>query len=464
MTVRTRFAPSPTGYLHIGGARTALFSWLYAKNGGVFILRIEDTDRERSTQEAVEAILDGMEWLGMEQDEGPFYQTQRFDRYKEVIQQLLDSDHAYYCNCSRERLDRLREAQMANKEKPKYDGCCRDKALAEAEDTVVRFKNQLEGDVVITDHVRGRVVINNRELDDLIIERSDGTPTYNLSVVVDDWDMKITHVIRGDDHLNNTPRQINILNALGAQIPEYAHIPMINGPDGKKLSKRHGAVSVMQYHEEGYLREAVINYLVRLGWSHGDQEIFSLDELIEKFDIKDINKSASNFNIEKLQWLNQQYLMKLDPVKIAEQLAFYMLEHGINIEAGPKLTDIVLLLRERSKTLVEMVENSRFFYETAVEYDAGAMKKHIKEGTAAILDSVSTKLTALDEWKAEAIHHVVQEVVNEQGAGFPKVAQPLRIAVTGSTTSPSIDVTLDLLGRDKTLDRIRKLLEYIQNS
>ena len=463
MTVRTRFAPSPTGYLHIGGARTALFSWLYAKKmGGEFILRIEDTDRERSTQEAVDAIVDGMEWLGLEHDEGPYYQTRRFDRYKEVIQQLLDSGHAYYCNCSRERLDQMREQQMANREKPKYDGCCRDKGLPAADDTVIRFKNPLEGDVIIDDHVRGRVVVNNRELDDLIIERSDGTPTYNLTVVVDDWDMKISHVIRGDDHLNNTPRQINILKALGAEIPEYAHVPMINGHDGKKLSKRHGAVSVMQYHEDGYLREAVINYLVRLGWSHGDQEIFSIDEMIEKFDIRDINKSSSNFNVEKLQWLNQQYLMSLDPVKVAAQLAFYMMEHGIDIEDGPALEEIVLLLRERSKTLVEMVENSRFFYQPVTEYDAKAVKKHLKAGSADILRSVQQKLADLPEWYADNVHHVIQTVVNEQGVGFPKVAQPLRIAVTGSTTSPSIDTTLDLLGRDRTLERIGKLLEYIE--
>lgn len=463
MTVRTRFAPSPTGYLHIGGARTALFSWLYARKlGGEFILRIEDTDRERSTQEAVDAILDGMEWLGLEHDEGPFYQTERFERYQEVIQQLLASGHAYYCNCSRERLDKMREEQMTRKEKPKYDGCCRDKGLAAGDDTVIRFRNPLDGEVVINDHVRGRVVIHNRELDDLIIQRSDGTPTYNLTVVVDDWDMKISHVIRGDDHLNNTPRQINILKALGAEIPEYAHVPMINGPDGKKLSKRHGAVSVMQYHEEGYLREAVLNYLVRLGWSHGDQEVFSIEEMIEKFDIKDINKSSSNFNVEKLQWLNQQYLMSLDPVRVAEQLAFYMLEHGIDIESGPQLLEIILLLRERSKTLVEMLENSRFFYQPVSQYDAKAIKKHIKEGTSQILASVLEKLSQLDEWYAADIHHVIQEVVNQQGAGFPKVAQPLRIAVTGSTTSPSIDTTLDLLGREKTLDRIRKLLEYIE--
>ncbi|MDH5611581.1 MAG: glutamate--tRNA ligase [Gammaproteobacteria bacterium] len=464
MTVRTRFAPSPTGYLHIGGARTSLFSWLYAKKmGGEFILRIEDTDRERSTQEAVDAILDGMEWLGMEHDEGPFYQTQRFDRYKEVIQQLLDNGHAYYCSCSRERLDKLREQQMADKEKPKYDGCCREKGLSAAADTVIRFKNPLDGEVTIIDHVRGTVVIKNKELDDLIIERSDGAPTYNLTVVVDDMDMKISHVIRGDDHLNNTPRQINILNALGANIPEYAHLPMINGPDGKKLSKRHGAVSVMQYHEEGYLKEAVINYLVRLGWSYGDQEIFTMEEMIEKFDIKDINKSSSNFSIEKLQWMNQQYLMSLDPVKIAEQLAFYMMEHGIKIETGPALVEIVLLLRERSRTLVEMVENSRFFYEPVAEYDASAVKKHIKEGTAEILASVRQKLSVLEEWYADNIHHAIQEVVNEKEVGFPKVAQPLRIAVTGSTTSPSIDTTLDLLGKEKTIDRIDRLLVFINN-
>ncbi|MDH5711292.1 MAG: glutamate--tRNA ligase [Gammaproteobacteria bacterium] len=464
MTVRTRFAPSPTGYLHIGGARTSLFSWLYAKKmGGEFVLRIEDTDRERSTQEAVDAILDGMEWLGLEHDEGPFYQTQRFDRYREVIQQLLKEGHAYYCNCSRERLDQIREQQMANKEKPKYDGCCREKGLAAANDTVIRFKNPLDGEVVITDHVRGTVVIKNKELDDLIIERSDGAPTYNLTVVVDDMDMKITHVIRGDDHLNNTPRQINILNALGAKIPEYAHLPMINGPDGKKLSKRHGAVSVMQYHEEGYLAEAVLNYLVRLGWSHGDQEIFTLEEMIEKFDLTGVNKSSSNFSIEKLQWMNQQYMMSMDPVKVAEQLAFYMMEHGIKIETGPALVEIVLLLRERSRTLVEMVENSRFFYEPVEDYDAQSMKKHIKEGTAAILVSAREKLAALEEWYADNIHHVIQEVVNEQEVGFPKVAQPLRIAVTGSTTSPSIDTTLDLLGKAKTLDRIDRLLVFIAN-
>jgi len=462
MKVKTRFAPSPTGYLHIGGARTALFSWLYAqKHKGTFVLRIEDTDRERSTREAEQAIIDGMEWLHLEHDEGPYYQTQRFDRYKEVIQQLLEQGDAYYCSCSRERLDQMREQQMANKQKPKYDGCCRDKGLTAADDTVVRFRNPLDGEVVINDHVRGRVVIKNQELDDLIIARTGGDPTYNLTVVVDDWDMEITHVIRGDDHLNNTPRQINILKALGAHLPEYAHIPMINGPDGKKLSKRHGAVSVMQYHEEGYLPEAIINYLVRLGWSDGDQEIFTLEEMIEKFDLNGINKSSSNFSIEKLQWINQQYLMTLDPTYVAAQLAFYMLEHGINIETGPALTDVVLLLRERSKTLVEMVQNCRFFYEDVTEYDEKSVKKHIKEQTPEILQSITEKLNALENWTAEAIQTVVQAVVDEKEVGFAKVAQPIRIAVTGCTTSPGIDQTLEMLGKEKTLARMEALIDYI---
>ena len=464
MKVRTRFAPSPTGYLHIGGARTALFSWLYAKKmGGDFILRIEDTDRERSTQEAVDAITDGMEWLGLEHDEGPFYQTQRFDRYKEVIQTLLDEGHAYHCNCSRERLDEMREQQRANKQKPKYDGCCRDKGLTAADDTVIRFKNPLDGAVDIIDHVRGNVVISNAELDDLIIQRSDGAPTYNLTVVVDDWDMKISHVIRGDDHLNNTPRQINILKALGAEIPEYAHIPMINGPDGKKLSKRHGAVSVMQYHEEGYLTEAVINYLVRLGWSHGDQEIFTLDEMIEKFDLKDINKSSSSLNIEKLQWINQQYLMSLDPIYVAEQLAFYMLEHGINIEKGPRLTDVVMQLRERSKTFIDMVENCRFFYEDFDEYDAKAAKKQFKPATKEILEELKQSYAALEDWRAEEIHKIVEDTVNKLEVGFGKVGQPLRLAVTGHGKSPSIDITLEMLGKDKTLARLEKAIEAIKS-
>ncbi|MEE9338109.1 MAG: glutamate--tRNA ligase, partial [Methylococcaceae bacterium] len=314
MTIKTRFAPSPTGYLHVGGARTALFSWLYARQqGGKFILRIEDTDLERSTQESVDAIFDGMNWLGLAHDEGPFYQTQRFDRYKEIIQQLLDQGDAYYCTCTRQELDELREQQKANKEKPRYNGKCRSANHSSDVEAVIRFKNPVDGEIVINDLVKGDIVIANQELDDLIIARSDGTPTYNLTVIVDDMDMGITHVIRGDDHINNTPRQINILKALGADLPLYAHVPMILGDDGARLSKRHGAVSVMQYRDDGYLPDALLNYLVRLGWSHGDQEIFSIDEMIEFFDLKDVNVSASTFNTEKLLWLNHQYIMNSDP-------------------------------------------------------------------------------------------------------------------------------------------------------
>ena len=464
MSVRTRFAPSPTGYLHVGGARTALFSWLYArKMGGQFILRIEDTDRERSTEASVQAILDGMEWLGLDYDEGPFYQTDQFDRYKEVIQQLLESGHAYHCDCSRERLTELREKQMANKEKPRYDGCCREKNLAASENTVVRFKNPLEGDVIIEDMVKGRVVINNRELDDLIIERSDGTPTYNLTVVVDDWDMKMTHIIRGDDHLNNTPRQINILKALGAELPVYAHVPMILGDDGKRLSKRHGAVSVMQYKEDGFLPEALTNYLVRLSWSHGDQEIFSREEMIELFDAVDINTSASAFNTEKLLWLNQHYIKNKAPEELAEQLQDYIKEAGYSVENGPELTAVLKVFQERCNTLVELAAEIRFLYEDFDEYNAKQAKKQFKENTLPILESLKQQYSELDDWNAAAIHHVVENTVNTLEVGFGKVGQPLRLAVTGHGKSPSIDVTLELLGKEKTLGRLEQAISFIEN-
>src|SRR5512143_3034880 len=318
MTIRTRFAPSPTGYLHIGGARTALFSWLYARrHGGTFILRIEDTDLERSTAESVNVILEGMTWLGLEYDEGPFFQTHRFDRYKEVIKQLLDDGKAYKCYCTKDELEAMREEQMANKQKPRYDGRCRHRTEPrEGHEYVVRFRNPEEGQTIVDDRVRGRVVFSNSELDDLIIARSDGSPTYNFVVVVDDMDMKITHVIRGDDHLNNTPRQINILKALGYEPPRYAHVPMILGSDGARLSKRHGAVSVMQYRDDGFLPEALLNYLVRLGWSNGDQEIFSIDEMIRLFDVSNVHTSAAAFNPEKLLWLNQHYLKTADPQRV----------------------------------------------------------------------------------------------------------------------------------------------------
>ncbi len=465
MTVRTRFAPSPTGYLHVGGARTALFSWLYArKMGGQFILRIEDTDRERSTQESVNVILEGMEWLGLDYDEGPFYQTDQFDRYREVIQQLVDTGHAYYCNCTKERLADLREQQMANKEKPRYDGCCREKNLAAADDTVVRFKNPLEGDVIIEDMVKGRVVINNRELDDLILARTDGTPTYNLTVVVDDWDMKMTHIIRGDDHLNNTPRQINILKALGAELPVYAHVPMILGDDGKRLSKRHGAVSVMEYKENGFLPEALINYLVRLSWSHGDQEIFSREEMISLFDACDVNTSASAFNTEKLLWLNQHYIKNNEPAELSELLQGFVHAHFYNTDHGPDLIEVLKVYRERCSTLVELADEIHFLYDDFDTYDTKQAKKQFKEATLPILESLKQQYEALDDWTAEAIHHVVENTVNTLEVGFGKVGQPLRLAVTGHGKSPSIDVTLQLLGKDKTLQRLDQAIDFIKKS
>ncbi len=465
MTVRTRFAPSPTGYLHVGGARTALFSWLYArKHGGQFILRIEDTDRERSTDASVQAILDGMQWLGLDYDEGPFYQTQRFERYREVIQQLLDAGQAYHCECSKARLAELRDRQMAEKQKPRYDGCCRDKNLPAGENTVVRFKNPLDGDVVIDDMVKGRVVISNRELDDLILVRADGTPTYNLTVVVDDWDMKMTHIIRGDDHLNNTPRQINLLRALGAELPVYAHVPMILGDDGKRLSKRHGAVSVMQYRDNGYLPEALRNYLVRLSWSHGDQEIFSLDEMIALFDAVDINTSASAFNTEKLQWLNQHYIKTMDSERLATVIAPYIEAAGYSTDGGANLVDVLAVFKERCSTLVELAGEIRFLYADFDQYDARQAKKQFRPAALPVLERLYSQYRELADWREEAIHRVVQETVEQQGVGFGKVGQPLRLAVTGHGKSPSIDVTLALLGKERTLQRLQKAIAMIRES
>jgi len=467
MTIRTRFAPSPTGYLHIGGARTALFSWLYArKHGGQFVLRIEDTDLERSTAESVNVILEGMTWLGLEYDEGPFFQTKRFDRYREVIQQLMDGGHAYKCYCSRERLNALREQAMADKLKPRYDGLCRNGARPPSPDApyVVRFKNPHDGEVVVEDMVRGRVVIRNDELDDLIIQRSDGSPTYNLSVVVDDADMNITHVIRGDDHLNNTPRQINILKVLGLQVPVYAHLPMILAEDGVKLSKRvHGeAVSVIQYRKDGYLPEALLNYLVRLGWSHGDQEIFSIDEMVELFDLGEVNKAASSFNPDKLLWLNQQYIKAADPLHIARHLSHHLGLMGIHPAQPRDLHEVTRVQLERARTLVEMADISQFFYRDFDDYDAKSAKKHLKAAAQEPLEKVKEALAALDSWEPEPIYAVVTAVAESLDLKIGKVAQPLRVAVAGRAASPGIDVTLQLVGRDACLRRIDRALEYIR--
>jgi glutamyl-tRNA synthetase len=464
MVVRTRFAPSPTGYLHIGGARTALYAWLYAhKHQGHFILRIEDTDLERSTQEAVDAIIEGMDWLGLHYDEGPFFQMQRMDRYREVLEQLLRENKAYRCYCSKERLEQLRETQQANKEKPRYDGFCRDKNLHRPDQAhVIRFRNPQEGEVSWDDQVRGLVTFKNSELDDLIIARSDGTPTYNFTVVVDDWDMKISHVIRGDDHVNNTPRQINILKALNAPLPIYAHLPMILGSDGKRLSKRHGAVSVMQYKEEGYLPEALMNYLVRLGWSYGDQEIFSRDEMIQYFELKGLSKSPAAFNPEKLIWLNHQYLKTMDAEKVAKALQWYLEKLNVDLKKGPALEEIVIAQRERCKTLVEMAEKSSFLFEDRVQYEGDAVSKHITADVLPALEKILERLSQISNWTAEAIHQQIQEVTTELDIKLGKVAQPLRIAMTGNTVSPPIDITLQLLGKAKVLHRLQAGLEHFK--
>lgn len=464
MSLTTRFAPSPTGYLHVGGARTALYSWLYAqKNGGDFILRIEDTDLERSTQESVDAIMDGMNWLNLSWTKGPYFQTHRFDRYKEVIAQLIESGNAYRCYCSPEEVEAMREEARAKGEKEKYNGMWRDRTDYPADKPyVIRFKNPLDGDVVIKDLVKGEIVISNQELDDLIIARSDGSPTYNLTVVVDDWDMEVTHVVRGDDHVNNTPRQINILKALGAPLPEYAHIPMILGDDGKRLSKRHGAVSVMQYRDEGYLPEALLNYLVRLGWSHGDQEIFSREEMIELFDLTGCNRAPSAFNTDKLIWVNQHYMKTLAPEYVAEHLAWHMTDQGIDTSNGPALVDIVEVQADRVKTLKEMAQISRYFFEDFAEFDANAAKKHLRPVAEAPLQLVKEKLSALTEWKAEPIHAAINATAEELELGMGKVGMPLRVAATGAGNSPSLDITLELLPKEKVLTRIDMALAVIE--
>lgn len=465
MTVATRFAPSPTGYLHVGGARTALYSWLYTKNkGGKFVLRIEDTDIERSTQEAIDAILEGMEWLGLDWDDGPYYQTKRFDRYREIIQQLLDEGKAYKCFMPVAELDKIREEQMAKGEKPRYPGTWRDRTdHPEGQPFVIRFKNPLEGKVVINDHIRGKIEIANSELDDLIIQRSDGTPTYNFCVVVDDWDMGITHVVRGEDHINNTPRQINILEALGAPVPEYAHVSMILGDDGKKLSKRHGAVSVMQYRDDGYLPQALLNYLVRLGWSHGDQEIFSREEMINLFNLDAVSPSASAFNTEKLIWLNQHYMKSLPASEVAEHLKWHFEQLGVDTSHGPALEEVIAIQAERVKTLKELAQISQYFYQEYDEFDANAAKKHLRPVAKEALQLVASKLAAIDNWEPESIQTAINSTAEELGVGMGKVGMPLRVAVTGSGNSPSLDVTLNLLNKEQIAQRIDKALEFIAN-
>jgi glutamyl-tRNA synthetase len=463
MTIRTRFAPSPTGVLHIGSVRTALFCWLYAcRRGGVFVLRIEDTDRERSTAANVEAILDGMSWLGLDADEGPFFQTQRFDRYAEVVRQWLETGKAYRCYCSKEELEALRARQMAAGEKARYDGRCRERREPrEGAPPVVRFRNPDDGEVAVEDLVRGRVVFRNAELDDLVIARPDGTPTYNFSVIVDDADMGITHVIRGDDHLNNTPRQINMLRALGAALPAYAHLPMILGPDGAKLSKRHGAVDVREYREQGYLPEALLNYLARLGWSHGDQELFSIEEMVRLFDIADVNASASAFNPEKLLWLNQQHIIAAPAERLGRLLRPHLEKAGLDPGNGPLPARVAEGFRERAQTLSQMAESCRYCFEDFAEIDAAAAKKHLRPVVLGPLKDVAERFRRLDPWTEEAIGQAISDAAASHGINLGKLGQPLRVAVTGGAVSPPIDVTLALVGRDRTLARLARAIELV---
>lgn len=465
MTSVTRFAPSPTGYLHVGGARTALYSWLYAKStGGKFVLRIEDTDIERSTQAAIDAILEGMAWLGLDWDEGPYYQTKRFDRYHALIQQLLDEGKAYKCFMPAAELDAIREQQKANGEKPRYPGTWRERTdHPKDQPFAIRFKNPLEGVVTIKDHVRGTIEISNAELDDLIIQRSDGAPTYNFCVVVDDWDMGITHVVRGEDHINNTPRQINILEALGAPIPEYAHVSMILGDDGKKLSKRTNAVGVMEFRDQGYLPQALLNYLVRLGWSHGDQEIFSLEEMIDTFTLDAIGQSASAFNTDKLIWLNQHYIKTLPASEVAQHANWYFEQLGIDTSAGPALESVITIQADRVKNLKELAEISQYFYQDYEQFDEKAAKKHLRPVAKEALIKVKEKLAEVKTWAPELIQQAINQSAEELDVGMGKIGMPLRVAVTGGGNSPSLDVTLHLLNYEQVAQRIDKALIYIAN-
>jgi glutamyl-tRNA synthetase len=464
VSVRTRFAPSPTGFLHVGGARTALFCYLQARAaGGTFILRIEDTDLERSTAESVQAILDGMQWLGLEYDEGPIYQTHRFARYAEVTRQLLAEHKAYHCYCSKERLETIREQQMQQGLKPRYDGLCRDRQdIPEGIRPVVRFRNPDDGEVSWNDAVRGLISISNTELDDLVIARPDGSPTYNFTVVVDDVDMAVTLVIRGDDHINNTPRQINIYRALDAELPQFAHVPMILGPDGARLSKRHGAVGVMQYRDDGYLPQALLNYLVRLGWSHGDQEVFSMAEMIEYFDIADVNRKAAAFDTQKLDWLNQHYMRELPAEKVAEHLLWHFANQGLRPENGPALADLIGVQAERVKTLKEMAQVSTTFYQDFPDFDADAAKKHLRLVAAEPLQAIRACLEAVNEWQPEILDAAVRQTAEALGVNMGKVAQPLRVALTGTSVSPAIDKTLWLAGKQRSLERIDQALEFIR--
>jgi len=464
MSCRTRFAPSPTGFLHIGGARTALYCWLEARHqGGAFILRVEDTDRERSSNEAVQAILDAMDWLGLNYEEGPIYQTERLARYKEVAEQLLVSGHAYYAYETKDELETMRNEAMAKNEKPRYNGHYRELNASFRDDAnrVIRFKNPIGGSVVWEDKIKGRIEFNNDELDDLVIFRSDGYPTYNFAVVVDDLDMKISDVIRGDDHVNNTPRQINIYKALGVTVPYFSHMPMILDPEGAKLSKRHGAANVMQYRDDGYLPHALLNYLVRLGWSHGDQEIFSIPEMIQLFKIEDVNSKASRLDPTKLNWINSHYLKNDKPEDIAKHLQWHIDQAAYDLSKGPALADVVIALRDRVNTLKEMAERAAVWYEPLTHYDEVAVAKQFVPAAVLPLQTVREELANLSEWSPAAIHAAMQSTGEKLGVGLGKIGPALRVAITGSQQSPSIDHTVYLAGRDEALKRIDVALDML---
>lgn len=464
MTVVTRFAPSPTGYLHVGGARTALFCYLFARHhGGQFELRIEDTDTERSTEASVQAIFDGMQWLGLEYDNEVRFQSKNLPRYHECLEQLLAKKQAYYCDCSKERLEKLREKQIKSGEKPKYDGKCRDLNLSKSPETIVRFKTPQTGQITFTDLVRGEITVANNELDDLVIARADGMPTYNFSVVVDDADMAITHVIRGDDHVNNTPRQINLYKALGFSIPEFAHVPMILGDDGARLSKRHGAVSVMQYAEDGYLPEAVLNYLVRLGWSHGDQEIFSKEEMIAHFSFNNVSRAASAFNTQKLDWINHHYMQEADSKRLAILMAERLekTDHG-HFEVA-QLMPLVELFKERSHTINEMVDLSLTLLKPISAYDEKSAQKAFKSAAIEPLERVISHSRAVNDWSATDLHQLIADVVAELEVGFGKVGMPVRLALLGQAQGPAIDAIMRILGQQETIHRLKQAIQHIQD-
>ncbi len=463
MTVRTRFAPSPTGFLHLGGARTALYSWAYARHfGGTFILRIEDTDLERSTPEAVQAILDGMEWLGLSHDEGPFYQMQRMDRYREVVKTMLEQGSAYLCYCSPDEVEAMRERMRAAGDKPRYDGTWRPEpgktlpSVPEGVVPVVRFKNPLDGEVTWVDVVKGSITIANKELDDLVIARPDGTPTYNFCVAVDDWDMQITHVLRGDDHVNNTPRQINILRALGAELPQYGHLPMILGADGQKLSKRHGAVSVMEYPAQGYLPEAMLNYLARLGWSHGDDEIFSMEQFKEWFNLEHLTASAAQFNPEKLAWLNNHYIKQADNERLAELVRPVLEREGARFEDAPALPGVLALVKDRVHTINELADASMLFHREP-KPDAALLEQHLTDAVRPALAAFAERCKDV-EWTKPALAAMLKEVLGAHGLKMPQIAMPLRLVVTGQLQTPAIDAVLELFGRDVVMARVAKFL------